>query len=120
MKTLTKQLKPHNYFVAETEERKGQKSKLTLEQGENLVEVRVAGRRIGDCVVETLREDVEITVISAILQNLNEVVAYGNKLIHVEVSRRIGSHLCGRRRRRRFFSFVRNWSSFEWEGNTFF
>lgn len=101
----------------------------------------MAGGRNGECVVETLRDDVEITVISGILQNLNEVVAYGNKLIHVEVSRRIRSHLCGRRRRWFFFrskleeetklelmkvnkvsklGFFFFFFSFESEGNTFF
>jgi hypothetical protein len=46
-------------------------------------------------VLETLGKDVEVTIVR-VLQNVNEVVAYGNKLIHIEVSRRIG-HLCGKR-----------------------
>jgi hypothetical protein len=46
-------------------------------------------------VLETLGEVVEVTIVR-VLQNVNEVIAYGNKLIHIEVSRRIG-HLCGKR-----------------------
>jgi hypothetical protein len=46
-------------------------------------------------VLETLGKDVEVTIVR-VLQDVNEVVAYGNKLIHVEVSRRI-SHLCGKK-----------------------
>jgi hypothetical protein len=46
-------------------------------------------------VLETLGKDVEVTIVR-VLQDVNEVVAYGNKLIYVEVSRRIG-HLCGKR-----------------------
>lgn len=76
-----------------------------MEEGASFIVVGVAGGRKGACLLERVREVVEVA--RTLRQHLDEVVAVRDQLLHVDVSPRFRHHSLLQRSETKFENLVR-------------